>query len=261
MKIQTLLITTIAIASLNAQTAPADPFVKNNKEAKAFETAEEPKNISICYEDFSLPLAQAAALRRERLTDAEFYAKILAAVGKDDVRQETFSIVRARSGNKSNVENLTEIIYPTEYEPAKLSNAVTAGITATNKDGIEIPAGPLPVPGPVAIARTPATPTAFETRNTGFTMELEPTLSEDSNSVDLRIVPEHVTLVGKSTAGQEFSTTEMPIFETQRLNMAATLTLNEPCLLGTPSLPPGSKQDPDSAKRVWFAFVTATLPK
>jgi hypothetical protein len=255
MKIQTLLITTLAIASLNAQTAPADPYVKNNKEAKAVETAEDSTSISICYEDFSLPLAQAAALRRERLTDAEFYAKVLAAVGKDDIRQETFSIARTVSGKTVTVESNTEETYPTEYGPAK------AGITATDEDGKEIPAGPVPGPVAIAIARTPATPNAFETRNTGFTLELEPTLSKDRNSVDLRIVPEHVTLVGRSAWGKEISTTEMPIFESQRLNMAVTLTLNEPYLLGTPSLPPGSKQDPDSAKRVWFAFVTATLPK
>lgn len=261
MKIQTLLITTIAITSLNAQTAPADPYVKNNKEAKAVETSEDSTSISICYEDFSLPLAQAVALQRERLTDAQFYAKVLAAVGKDSVRQETFSILRAVSKEMGYVQNVTEISCPTEYEPAKLSDGIASGITATDKDGKKIPASPQPVPGSVAIARVPATPIKFEKRNTGFHLEIGPTLSDDRNSVQLQLAAEHFALVGKSTAGQELSTTEMPVFESQEIRTWVALKLNEPYLLGTPSMPPGSKQDPDSANRVWFAFVTATLSK
>ena len=259
MKIQALVITTLAIASLNAQEAPTDPYVKGNKVA-----AEPPAdhfNISICYEDFSLPLAQAAALQREHLTDAQLYAKILAAAGKDSVRQETFSVVRCTSGHMTSVENITEIIYPTAYEPDNLSVAVTTRLTGTIEDGKDVPAAPLPVPGPIVIARVPALPAAFETRNTGFTMEIQPTLAGNRDSVDLRIVPGRVTLVGKSTAGQGFSTTEMPIFESQRVSTSAIVKINEPYLLGTMSQPPVSRQDPDSANRVWFAFVTATLSK
>ncbi len=90
---------------------------------------------------------------------------------------------------------------------------------------------------------------------------MEPTLSENGKVVDLRVVPEHVTMVGRSTWGQEISTTEMPIFECQRLSHAAIVPINQPFLLGTVNRPPVSSVDPDSANRVWFAFVTVTLAK
>lgn len=252
MKIHTLLITTFAIASLSAQDKPS------SKEAAGEEIPEAPANLSVCYEDFSLPLAMAAALQREHLSGGALYTKLLAAVGKDGVRQETFALVRGKSGQKSTTENISEDIYPAEYQPGQVSDAVT-----TSAPGISPDAKPqgAAADGPVGLARVPATPTAFETRNAGFTLEVEPTLSEDGLIADLRLVPEHITLVGQSTAGMEFSTTEMPIFETQRMNLSVTVRINEPYLLGTVNRPPGSKQDQDGGARVWFAFATVKAPK
>ncbi len=270
MKFHTLLFTTFVIAFANAQDKEADPFVagKNSPQTKTkVEVGKQATdlkgqlNISICYEDFSLPLAKAAALQRKGLTDTELYAALIGSAASDSVRQETFSVLRGKSQQKVTTENISEFIYPTEYEPAQLSNAVTTGVPGTDKDGKATAVGPLPVPGPVAIARTPANPTAFETRNLGFTLEAEPTLCEDNEFVNLRLTPEHVTMVGRSSWGQEFSTTESPNIEAQRINTAVMIKVNEPFMLGTISRPPVSKADPDSANRVWFAFITAKLTK
>lgn len=255
MKKQILLITTFAIASLGAQETAVDPYAKNQKEAPEAKPVEDPKNISICYEDFSLPLHVAAALQREHLSGAALYAKILSAVGKDGVRQETFAMLRGRSGEKFTTESITEDIYPSEYEGGELSNAVTTSIQAPDKES-KSQGG-----APVGMARTPACPSAFETRNAGFALEVEPTLSENGAWVDVNLAPEHVTLVGKSTAGQEFSTTEMPIFECQRIHTSITVKVNVPFLLGTVNRPPGSKQEVDATPRAWFAFITAKAPK
>ena len=271
MKFHTLLITTFAIAFANAQDKGADPFVAGKAAvgatvapqisggAKDLESSD-PVNMSFCYEDFSLPLAQAAALQREGLTGGQLYAKVIAAVGKDSVRQETFCLLTTKSQQKCTNENVSELIYPTEFQPAQLSNAVTTGVTGTDKDGKATPAGPLPVLGPVAIARTPATPSAFETRNLGFTFMIEPTFS-DHQHIELRTIVEHVNLAGRSAWGQEFSTVEMPNFEAHRINTAVMLKVGEPFLLGTINRPPVSTLDPDSANRVWFAFITAKLAK
>jgi hypothetical protein len=271
MKLHTLLIATFAIAFANAQDKGADPFVDGkatvgNKVvppapfgAEDSESSD-PVNMSFCYEDFSLPLAQAAALQREGLTGGQLYAKVIAAAGKDSVRQETFCVLTTKSGQKCTNETVSELIYPTAFEPAKLSDAVTTGVPGTDKDGKAIPAGPLPVLGPVAIARTPATPSAFETRNLGFTFMIEPMFS-NHQYIDLRTLVEHVDFAGRSAWGQEFSTVEMPNFESHRINVAVMLKVGEPFLLGTINRPPVSTLDPDSANRVWFAFITAKLAK
>ena len=271
MKFHTLLITTFAIAFANAQDKGADPFVAGEAAPEATvvpqisggakdSESSGPLNMSFCYEDFSLPLAQAAALQREGLTGGQLYAKVIAAVGKDSVRQETFCLLTTKSQQKCTNENVSELIYPTVFEPAKLSDAITTGVPGTDKDGKATPAGPLPVLGPVAIARTPATPSAFETRNLGFTFEIEPMFS-DRQYIDLRTAVEHVDFAGRSAWGQEFSTVEMPNFEAQRINIAVMLKVGQPFCIGTINRPPVSKEDPDSANRVWFAFITAKLAK
>ncbi len=248
MKIQTLLITAFALSFANAQEKAADPYKAGDTQAEEASQSRCYPNISVCYEDFSLPLAMAAALQQEQLTDAELYAKVRAALGtdagKDIVRQETFVVLRSKSGQKASVEHITETIYPTEYVPAEIFER-----------GAVTPAPPKP-----SSVRVPAIPTAFETRNVGFTLEIEPTLT-DGGEIELRFVPEHVTLVGQSTAGQDLSKTEMPIFEVQRVNTAARLKIDVPFMIGTMNLPANSKQDPDSSKRVWFAFLRATLSK
>ncbi len=267
MKIQSLLITTaLAVTSLHAQEKPADPY----RETKAGPAAAEPseaRNISICYETFSLPLAMAAKIQREQLSDSDLYTRILAAVEKQTARQETFTVLRSKSGQKAIAESISEQIYPTEYEPPELPNSVGVAIVPPAVKDV-----PTPVPdteklkdardvGSYNGIQTPATPTSFQTRNIGVTFEIEPTLDETGKILDVSVFPGHVALVGHTAAGQGLSAIEMPVFETQSLHTASTLHINQPFLLGTVNRPPNSKVDPDSANRVWFAFVTGTLAK
>ena len=265
MKLKTLLATGLTIISLHGQEPPTDPF-RTPKTVNA-PARSEPANISICYEAFSLPLAMAAKLQRQQLGDSELYKQLVAAVEKNTARQETFVMLRAKSGQKATTESVSETIYPTDFEPPKLpgstgvattppdvKNQPTPAPAAQNPSGTPIPFGSYSNP-------FPATPCAFETRNVGSTLEIEPTLGWDDKVLDVRLVPEIVTLVGRSSWGQGLSTTEMPTFESQRLNMAFSAQVNQPFLLGTISRPPVSTVDPDSANRVWFAFVTGTLAK
>lgn len=265
---QALLATALTLATLHGQDKPADPY----REPKADPAAAErnaPANISICYETFSLPLATAAKLQRELSSDAELYTRLVAAVEKQTARQESFTVLRAKSGQKATAESISEQIYPTEYEAPSLPNAVGVSIVPPPIKDVDVPTQvpdtaklkDAPDLGSFDGVKTPATPSAFETRNVGVTLEIEPTLDMTGKIVELRLVPDHNALVGRSTSGQGLSTVEMPVFESQRLNTAAALHINQPYLLGTINRPPSSKVDPDSANRVWFAFVTATLPK
>jgi len=88
---------------------------------------------------------------------------------------------------------------------------------------------------------TPATPTAFETRNTGVTLEIEPTIGENNYTIDLRFAPELVEFEGfinygspiqspgSDALGNPIQVTitdnriEMPIFSTRRVTTALTI--------------------------------------
>jgi len=142
--------------------------------------------------------------------------------------------VTARSGQKATIEIIREFIYPTEYEPPELPN--TVGSTGGSLIGGSSSSSGFPV--------TPATPTAFETRNTGVTLEIEPTIGENDFVIDLRFVPEIVEFEGFINYGSPIQTPstsllngitttsvvtltenriEMPVFSSRRVNTALTI--------------------------------------
>ncbi|MCW1925541.1 hypothetical protein OKA05_23485 [Luteolibacter arcticus] len=254
----------LTLSCLHAQGNPAtppaaDPFKRNPAEEAAAREAFMPRVVSICVETFSLELADAAALYHQKLPDSKVYAEITARVAKGQARQESFSVIRARSGERAMVENISEYIYPTEFDHGNAANTTPA--PPVPNDGTK-PALPTPPAAPATpTATAPVLPTSFETRNVGFTLEIEPTIGENDDVIDVRIVPDRVTLAERVKWGQGVSEAEMPVFETQRMTLATTLLSGQPQLLGTPSRPPVSKVDADSANRVWFSFVTGDIVK
>lgn len=83
--------------------------------------------------------------------------------------------VVTRSGQASNIAVIREFIYPTEYEPPEVPQTVEGGGTA-----------------PV----TPATPTAFEKRDVGITLEVLPVADANKRFVDVTLNPSFVEFDG-----------------------------------------------------------------
>lgn len=146
----------------------------------------------------------------------------------------------ARSGERATIEIIREFIYPTEYEPPEIPNNFGGGGGFNNGGGNNNGGGGA-VGGGGAFPVTPATPTAFETRNTGVILEVEPTLGDDGYTIDLRFAPEIVEFEGfvnygspiQSTASDEDGNPvtititenriEMPVFSTRRVNTGLTI--------------------------------------
>ncbi len=270
MKIHSLFLALAMVASVHAQNTPAaDPYIKD---ASPTNIAPRPeagfRNVSICCETFSLPLVLAARLLRERTPDAEIYARLGTQDGKDGIRQESYDLVRCMSnarGLNAKTESYTEQIYPTEHVGSTMPATVGIHVAPSARGDAKAPVTNPPKAAPPADGSgglaAPATPAAFDTRNVGRTFELESTMFDGPLSpfVDLRLVPEIVSYVGKEVWGQGISQTPMPIFECQRLNTAITVRINQPTMLGTMSRPPVSRVDPDSARRVWLTFVTVKV--
>ncbi|QJE97194.1 hypothetical protein [Luteolibacter luteus] len=248
--------------NLVAAAQAVDPFVRNNNPVAGVEAEDEeadlPAYVSLCYESFSLPLADAATLRREGLPDAALYAELVKRTEAGTVTQEQFAMLCARSGEKAMMETISEQIYPTEFIHRNKPDPVPAPKDG-EKTGGQPTTTPAPIPKPESQA--PALPSSFETRNTGFTLEIEPTIGGSGKIIDLRFAPDTVHLVDRSKFGQGSSETEMPVFESQRVMTALTLHTGIPMMVGTLSRPPASKLDADSAKKVWFTFITAKIIK
>lgn len=126
--------------------------------------------------------------------------------------------VMARSGQRAKVESIDEYIYPTEYDPPEIPNEVTLSDGAT-----------APITG--------VTPTAFETRNLGVTLEVDPVLGADESTIELNLAPERVELAGFSEWSSEkidelFKTTQ-PTFHTMKTTTQVTVADGGYVLLGT----------------------------
>ena len=143
--------------------------------------------------------------------------------------------VMAKGGGKAKIEIIREFIYPTEYEPPELPNSVgaTGGTGGGIVGGLGGGSGMFPV--------TPATPTAFETRNTGVTLEIEPIIGENDFVIELRFVPEIVEFEGFINYGSPIQSPstdvlgnpvtvtitenriEMPVFSTRKVDTSLTI--------------------------------------
>ena len=141
--------------------------------------------------------------------------------------------VLAKSGQKATIEIIREFIYPTEYEPPELPQNVGGGNQGGGFLGGGGGGGSFPV--------TPATPTAFEPRNTGVTLEIEPTLGTNGTVIDLRFAPEIVEFEGFINYGSPIQSPssdalgnpttvtvtenriEMPVFSVRRVSTALSI--------------------------------------
>ncbi len=93
-------------------------------------------------------------------------------------------------------------------------------------------------------------PKSFETRNTGVTLEIDPMLAPDGETVDMYILPRHVRLlrwasvtIKHGDSGKEV-TVEQPVFSSLRVTTSLTLKSGQRKLIGNFKItdPPGSME-------------------
>ncbi|MEP7015482.1 MAG: Amuc_1098 family type IV pilus outer membrane protein [Verrucomicrobiota bacterium] len=115
-------------------------------------------------------------------TDPQFQVVIRALNQKKGIDLLSAPRVTTKSGQRAVIEVVREFRYPTQFQPPQIPQTVgsTAGTAA----------------GQVSIPVTPTTPIAFETRNTGVTLEVEPVVGPDGVTIDLNLVPQVVEFEG-----------------------------------------------------------------
>ncbi len=120
-------------------------------------------------------------------TDPQFQVVIRALNQKKGVDLLSSPKVTTKSGQRAVIEIIREFRYPTEFTPPQIPQ--TFGNTGGSLlGGGSVSSGSFPV--------TPTTPTAFETRNTGVTLEVEPVVGPDGYTIDLNLVPQVVEFEG-----------------------------------------------------------------
>ncbi|MCX6873591.1 MAG: hypothetical protein NTW21_07260 [Verrucomicrobia bacterium] len=160
----------------------------------------------------------------------------LVAKGQASIIETMLSV--GKSGMKATTASNEEFIYATEYEPPQLPGTFNGSEARTTPRD----------------AATGPTPSAWETRNLGSTLEIEPALSDDQRIIDLRFVPELVYHVGdqvwaewKDEHGR--ADIKMPLFYVIRLNTAITTVAGE-YLLAAAVSPKDKDGFPDFSRKV-----------
>ena len=141
-------------------------------------------------------------------TDPQFQVVIRALNQKKGVDLLSAPRLTTKSGQRAIIEIVREFRYPTRFTPPQLPNISVSG-----------GGGAATIP---AIA-APSTPSDFETRNTGVTLEVEPVVGPDGVTIDLNLVPQVVEFEGFINYGSPINAIG--------INTAAGITVSSPVRL------------------------------
>lgn len=185
----------------------------------------------------------------EQTSGPALHAKAMALSKTGGAKVLETSMVVCKSGQKATVESIREEIYPTEYAPPALSGSIGS------------------VPSPRILPTSPMnpmfrSPTAFDTRNTGVTIEVEPMVRENDSIIDLRFDPEMVKRLRLETSMEHKDAwgdapIRMPIFE--KWGSQSSLTLQSGTFELAAVIAPKPDEPAPAVSRRILLFVRADI--
>ena len=176
-------------------------------------------------------------------TNPQFQVVIRALNQKKGIDLLSAPKVTTKSGQRAIIEVVREFRYPRTYtQPQVPSISSTTGTSIIGGGGV------------VPVVVTPTTPQDWETRNTGVTLEVEPVVGGDGNTIDLNLVPQVVEFegfinygspinaVGVNTIGGVITTSvpveltpnviNQPVFSTRKVTTSVSVADGQTVVLG-----------------------------
>ncbi|MDF1710787.1 MAG: hypothetical protein P1U90_01015 [Akkermansiaceae bacterium] len=207
-----------------------------------------PKMIRVQAEFIEMPHETYTGLMSKPRTsgnDSDLRAECAKLVKAGDAGILETMCVTALPGQSATTESISEFIYPTEYEPGELPNEING--EAVNGDH---PIG------------SPPTPSAFDTKNTGSTFEVEAQIDANESIVELRFTPTLVYLTDIVNWGAEKAVgaagpVEMPTFYVLSVKTGTTLIAGQPSMVAALS-PKDEKGNTDPSRKV-MVFIRADI--
>jgi hypothetical protein len=212
--IPTIFTAALGLAALMAQEKDVDPF-EDPRNPKLIQTRVE--FVEMSHEK----LTELLFLEEPGSSDATALHKTVAGLvkGGEATVLETMMIL-SKHGQRGSTESIREFIYPTEYEPPEIPSYVPSpgkkgGLTPDDINAL-------------SMMTTPATPTAFETKNIGSILEVQADAASDGKLIDLKFLPEIIWHTGNDVWVERkdglgnVSKIEMPGFYKLSMNTAIT---------------------------------------
>ena len=163
-------------------------------------------------------------------TDPQFQLVVRALNQQKGVDLLSAPRVTTKSGQKATIEIIREFIYPTQFQPPQIpqnfgNSNNNGGTTILNPlTGILSSGGS----GGGTFPVTPTTPTNFEKRNTGVTLEVEPVIGPDNYTIDLNLQPQVVDFDGFVNYGSPIQTTSTNALGMTQVNVITPNVINQP---------------------------------
>ena len=162
----------------------------------------------------------------EKIEDA--WAKAQQMIARGEATLEANLDLKGEAEQKLSAESVEEVKYPTEFDPPQLPQDVP-------KEKIAEVLKHWPIVG--------ITPTTFETRNVGATLEMNATVSDDGTWISAEVVPQHVRLLrmekfdaGTMPSGERLSI-EQPHFLALKNTLKMHVRSGQRALVGIHKLP------------------------
>ncbi len=155
-------------------------------------------------------------------TDPQFQVLVRALNQQKGVDLLSAPRVTAKSGQKATIEIIREFIYPTQFQPPQIPQTIGGSV------GGALLTGGLSGGGAPSFPVTPTTPTAFEKRNTGVTLEVDPVIGPDNFTIDLTLQPQVVDFDGFINYGSPIQTTSTNALGIAQTNVLTPNVINQP---------------------------------
>ena len=166
-----------------------------------------------------------------KLSAGELRKELAKLIEADKAELAQTAYIASKHQLRAKTESIDELIYPTEYDPPELPARIEKNTPA---EKLEI---------------APANPTAFDVRNVGTTIEIEPVISADGKTVSLNLAPEIVTHVedrgvgDPKTVPKPLAVIKHPLFHVMKSSSTLILAADDFTLAGvfTPPGKPGKR--------------------
>ncbi|MBT8043711.1 MAG: hypothetical protein KJO79_02070 [Verrucomicrobiae bacterium] len=178
------------------------------------------------------------------------YQKVRKLVQSGQAALFHVSLLTCRPGESTRAASILEVIYPTEYSPPELCHLGSiGGRTSLGND-------------PLFSKPIDKTPTAFETRNVGASLEIMATLMKDGQHIKLMLEQELVSHPRNRLYldfKDQFGNIRMsfPGFDSKQVDVTVTLTNKIPKLI-TAYTPHNKEGTPEPDRKI-IVFAKATI--
>jgi len=226
--------------------------------------------VNLEYSWYSLDRQQAREILVNPTSLEAPWEKLQAAIAQKKARFEHLTTIKTTSGQRAVAEEVEESRFAGDYDPDGQSQtanqtdpAPAAAESPAKKEGKK-QASPKEEtaanPSDANSGTSPGGPIAFETRNLGVTIEVEPTVDPAGTSVEVNQALQNVAYLGDLKAtGIAAKYPPQPVFEKRMITSTQNLPVGRHVLVGTLN-PPGADgvNGQVDTGRTWIVFVRGT---